>query len=80
MIKESLKEEEKYEWEYQEVHHNEIVKSIQHGHSFFDGTYCTILTDKKIHATNDDRDCAKNNVGKKLITMEYVKVYNEEIK
>lgn len=46
---------------------DEIVKSITYGHSFLDGNYCTIVTNKDMYTISKDEDCFRNKPGKALI-------------
>lgn len=49
------------------VYPDELVKSVNYGHSFLDGDYCTIVTNKDMYTISKDEDCFNNKIGKPLI-------------
>ena len=54
-----------------EATYPETVKSITYGHSFLDGNYCVIATDKDVHTESHTNTCVKNKVGSKLILADW---------
>jgi hypothetical protein len=47
------------------TYQDEKVKSLTYGHSFLEGNYCVITTNKDIY-TIYDQDCVRNKIGKAL--------------
>lgn len=59
--------------------YEEVVKEITYHHSFWDGNYCIIVTDKNFHTVRGET-CINNKVGEQFTYTygEYVEVCGED--